>query len=53
MSDLKKIVDVKLGQGVIIRDFVSLYGCTTGDNNRVGTLVEIQSGADPLWSYRG
>jgi acetyltransferase-like isoleucine patch superfamily enzyme len=45
MSNLKKIVDVKLGEGVVIRDFVNLYGCTIGDNSKVGTFVEIQSGA--------
>lgn len=34
--------DVKLGQGVDIFDFVNLYGCTIGDNSKVGTFVEIQ-----------
>jgi len=33
---------VKLGKGVIIRDFVNLYGCTIGDNCKIGTFVEIQ-----------
>jgi acetyltransferase-like isoleucine patch superfamily enzyme len=37
--------DVKLGQGVILRDFVNLYGCEIGDHTRVGTFVEIQRGA--------
>ncbi len=36
--------DVVLGQNVVIRDFVNLYGCTIGDNSRVGTFVEIQRG---------
>lgn len=36
--------DVELGQGVILRDFVNLYGCTIGDGTRVGTFVEIQKG---------
>lgn len=36
--------DVALGQGVVIRDFVNLYGCAIGDNTRVGTFVEIQRG---------
>lgn len=44
MSDTQKLVDVTLGEGVSIRDFVNLYGCTIGDNSRVGTFVEIQSG---------
>ena len=34
--------DVKLGRGVVIRDFVNLYGCTIGDDTRIGTFVEIQ-----------
>ncbi len=37
--------DVELGRGVVIRDFVNLYGCAIGDNTRVGTFVEIQRGA--------
>jgi acetyltransferase-like isoleucine patch superfamily enzyme len=37
--------DVKLGKDVIIRDFVNLYGCTIGDNSRIGTFVEIQKNA--------
>lgn len=35
--------NVVLGQDVIIRDFVNMYGCTIGDESRVGTFVEIQS----------
>ncbi len=37
--------DVVLGENVVIRDFVNLYGCTLGDNTRVGVFVEIQRGA--------
>jgi len=37
--------NVKLGQNVVIRDFVNLYGCEVGDNSRIGTFVEIQKGA--------
>jgi acetyltransferase-like isoleucine patch superfamily enzyme len=37
--------DVKLGKNVIIRDFVNLYGCTIGDNCKIGTFVEIQKNA--------
>jgi len=37
--------DVLLGNDVIIRDFVNLYGCTIGDGTRIGTFVEIQKGA--------
>ena len=37
--------DVKLGKNVILRDFVNLYGCTIGDNCKIGTFVEIQKNA--------
>ena len=37
--------DVKLGKNVTIRDFVNLYGCTIGDNCKIGTFVEIQKNA--------
>jgi len=43
MNPIQKIVDVKLGRDVVIRDFVNLYGCEIGDNSKVGTFVEIQS----------
>lgn len=34
--------DVKLGKNVSIHAFVNLYGCTIGDNAKLGTFVEIQ-----------
>jgi len=37
--------DVVLGRNVCIRPFVNLYGCTVGDDVRIGTFVEIQKGA--------
>ena len=39
--------DVILGQNVRILhpDLVNLYGCRVGDDSRIGTFVEIQSGA--------
>ena len=37
--------DVKLGKDVKVFAFVNLYGCTIGDNTKVGTFVEIQKGA--------
>ncbi|MCU7495177.1 MAG: N-acetyltransferase [Ignavibacteria bacterium] len=43
--DYKNIKDVKLGQNVKIFDFVNLYGCSIGDNTKVGTFVEIQKNA--------
>jgi acetyltransferase-like isoleucine patch superfamily enzyme len=37
--------DVKLGKNVMIRDFVNLYGCSIGDDCKIGTFVEIQKNA--------
>jgi acetyltransferase-like isoleucine patch superfamily enzyme len=37
--------DVKLGRDVRIFQFVNLYGCTIGDNSKVGAFVEIQKNA--------
>ncbi len=36
--------DVKLGKDVKIFAFVNMYGCSVGDNSKVGTFVEIQKG---------
>ena len=42
---MKKIApNVKLGKDVKIYDFVNLYGCTIGDNTKIGHFVEIQKG---------
>jgi acetyltransferase-like isoleucine patch superfamily enzyme len=37
--------DVKLGRDVKIFAFVNLYGCSIGDNSKIGTFVEIQKNA--------
>lgn len=37
--------NVKLGERVKIFDFTNLYGCTIGDDSKIGTFVEIQKGA--------
>ena len=37
--------DVRVGEGVRIFNFVNLYGCSIGDNSKVGTFVEIQKNA--------
>lgn len=37
--------DVILGKNVKIHAFVNLYGCSIGDNTKIGTFVEIQKGA--------
>jgi len=38
---------VKLGNGVNIfhPDLVNLYGCSIGENSKIGTFVEVQKGA--------
>lgn len=38
--------DVKLGKDVRVFGFVNLYGCTIGDNSKIGAFVEIQKNAD-------
>ena len=37
--------DVRLGTDVKIYAFVNLYGCTIGDESKIGAFVEIQKGA--------
>jgi UDP-2-acetamido-3-amino-2,3-dideoxy-glucuronate N-acetyltransferase len=41
------IDNVQMGEGVVIRhpQLVNLYGCSVGDESRIGTFVEIQKGA--------
>ena len=36
---------VELGTNTVIRDFVNLYGCTIGDETKIGCFVEIQKNA--------
>lgn len=36
------IEDVKLGKNVQIYNFVNIYGCTIGDNTKIGSYVEIR-----------
>jgi len=43
-TDRKISADVKLGRDVRIYAFTNLYGCTLGDDVKVGTFVEIQKG---------
>ena len=46
MSEFCRIApNVKLGENVSIYGFVNLYGCSIGDNSRVGAFVEIQKNA--------
>jgi acetyltransferase-like isoleucine patch superfamily enzyme len=37
--------DVRLGKNVKLAKFINLYGCTIGDNTKIGTFVEIQKNA--------
>jgi len=36
---------VQLGRNVVFHCFANLYGCTVGDETRIGAFVEIQEGA--------
>lgn len=36
---------VTFGEGVVVGPFTNLYGCTIGDDSRIGPFVEIQRGA--------
>jgi acetyltransferase-like isoleucine patch superfamily enzyme len=44
-NGLRIAPDVRLGKNVAIHCFVNLYGCTIGDESRVGAFVEIQKNA--------
>jgi acetyltransferase-like isoleucine patch superfamily enzyme len=37
--------DVHLGENVKLENFVNLYGCSIGDDTKIGTFVEIQKNA--------
>ena len=37
--------DVEFGDEVVVQSFTNLYGCSIGDNTRIGPFVEIQRGA--------
>lgn len=39
------IRDVEMGENVKYYGFVNLYGCTIGDDTKIGTFVEIQKNA--------
>ena len=46
MSDYLCIApDVRLGKDVKLSKFINLYGCTIGDNVKIGAFVEIQKNA--------
>jgi acetyltransferase-like isoleucine patch superfamily enzyme len=37
--------DVKLGANVKLSKFINLYGCTVGENTKIGAFVEVQKNA--------
>lgn len=37
--------DVKLGKNVKLSKFINMYGCTVGDNVKIGAFVEVQKNA--------
>lgn len=37
--------DVKLGKNIKLSKFINLYGCTIGDNVKIGAFVEVQKNA--------
>jgi len=43
--DLCIAADVRLGQNVRLAKFINLYGCSVGDNTKIGAFVEIQKNA--------
>ena len=44
-SDRQCLRNVSVGKDVKIFNFVNAYGCSIGDNSKVGAFVEIQKGA--------
>jgi acetyltransferase-like isoleucine patch superfamily enzyme len=44
-TDKQSLKNVQVGKDVRIFNFVNAYGCTIGDNSKVGAFVEIQKGA--------
>ena len=44
-TDRQCLKNVSVGKDVKIFNFVNAYGCSIGDNSKVGAFVEIQKGA--------
>jgi acetyltransferase-like isoleucine patch superfamily enzyme len=42
MTYLSIADDVKLGENVTLSKFINLYGCTIGDQTKIGAFVEVQ-----------
>jgi acetyltransferase-like isoleucine patch superfamily enzyme len=45
VNEYASIADVKLGQNVTLGKFLNLYGCSIGDETKIGAFVEIQKNA--------
>jgi acetyltransferase-like isoleucine patch superfamily enzyme len=45
MNDFQAIADVKLGANVKLGKFINLYGCSIGDDSKIGAFVEVQKNA--------
>lgn len=41
-APFRLIADVTFGEGVVVNAFTNLYGCSIGDETRIGPFVEIQ-----------
>ncbi len=44
-APFRLIADVEFGDAVVVYSFTNLYGCSIGDETRIGAFVEIQRGA--------
>lgn len=44
-APFRLIDDVAFGERVLVYSFTNLYGCSIGDDTRIGTFVEVQRGA--------
>jgi UDP-2-acetamido-3-amino-2,3-dideoxy-glucuronate N-acetyltransferase len=44
-NDKQSLNNVMLGENTRIFNFVNAYGCSIGDNSKIGAFVEIQKGA--------
>lgn len=44
-SETQNLSNIKLGKNVQIFSFVNAYGCSIGDNTKIGAFVEIQKNA--------
>ncbi len=44
-APFRLLEDVEFGSGVVVGPFTNLYGCSIGDETRIGPFVEVQRGA--------